>query len=101
MQFNEIQVYFNNPKRPREAASNETHQKDADKYAAKPTDLDAVFDLQHLTTTIHPCFEVHLVRTVQFTCSLIFDIGICFDRVMGAAHTPLGWGGFSLWNSHR
>ena len=54
--------------------------------------LDAVFNLQHLTTTIHPCFQVHLVGTVQFASCLIFDIGVSFDRVMGAAHTPLGWG---------
>ena len=61
---------------------------------------EPVFDLKNLLTTIHTCFKVNVMWTMQFASYLVFDIGITLKRVMGPAHVPLGFANFTLWNSH-
>ena len=63
-------------------------------------ELEAVFDLKDLLTTIHPCFQVDVMRAMQLTCCLVFDISITRNGVMCAAHVSLGFGDFGLWNGH-
>ena len=63
-------------------------------------ELEAVFDLEDLLATIHPCFQVDVVRAMQLTCCLVFDISITRNGVMCAAHVTLGFGDFGLWNGH-
>ena len=63
-------------------------------------ELEAVFDLEDLLATIHPCFQVDVMRAMQLTCCLVFDISITRDGVMCAAHVTLGFGDFGLWNGH-
>ena len=62
--------------------------------------LETFLDLHDLTATIHAGLQVDVMRTMQLTCCLVFDIGIILERIMGAAHIALGACDFGLWNSH-
>jgi hypothetical protein len=62
--------------------------------------LDALFDFQDLLATIHPGFEVYMMRAMQFTCDFIFNICIRRQCVMRPPHIALGLSDLTLWNSH-
>ena len=62
--------------------------------------LNALFDFQDLLATIHTGFKVNMMRAMQFTCDLVFNIGVRRQRVMRTPHVALGLGDFTLWNSH-
>ena len=62
--------------------------------------LDALFDFQDLLATIHTGFKINMMRTMQFTCDLVFNIGIRGQCVMRSPHIPLRLGNLTLWNSH-
>jgi len=51
--------------------------------------LEAVLYFQDLLATIHPCFQVDMMRAMQFACCLVFDIGIAGQSVMRTAHIAL------------
>ena len=63
-------------------------------------ELDALFDFQDLLATIHTGFEINMMRTMQFTCDLVFNIGIRGQCVMRPSHITLRLGDLTLWNSH-
>ena len=51
--------------------------------------LDPLFNFQNLTTTVHPCFDVHMVRAMKFASCLVFNISVRLNRIMSATHTAL------------
>ena len=53
------------------------------------TALNAIFDLQNLLAAIHPGFKIDVMRAMQFTRDLVFDVSICSEGVMSAAHVTL------------
>jgi hypothetical protein len=62
--------------------------------------LNALFDFQDLLATIHTGFKINMMRAMQFTCDLVFNIGIRGQCVMRSPHIPLRLGNLTLWNSH-
>ena len=63
--------------------------------------LEALLDLHDLTAAIHTGLQIDMVRTVQFTCGLVLDIGVALEGVVRAAHVALRARDFGLWNGHR
>jgi hypothetical protein len=62
--------------------------------------LDALFDFQDLLATIHTGFQVDMMRTMQLTGDLVFNIGISRQCVMRPPHITLGLSDLTFWNSH-
>ena len=62
--------------------------------------LDALFNFQDLLAAIHTGFKINMMRAVQFTCDLVFNIGIRGQCVMRSPHITLRLGNLTLWNSH-
>ena len=62
--------------------------------------LDTLSDFQDLLATIHTGFQVDMMRTMQFTCNLVLNIGIRRQCVMRPPHITLGLGDLTLRNSH-
>jgi hypothetical protein len=62
--------------------------------------LDTLFNLQDLLATIHTSFKIDMMRAMQFTGDLVFNVGIRRQCVMRTPHVALGLGDLTLWNSH-
>lgn len=93
-------------KTTRDAANSKGRRSNYASPALKPVyllnryDLEVALGLENLLALVHAGLQVDVVRTVQFTGLLVFNIGCARYLVTGTAHAALGRRGFSLWNSH-
>jgi uncharacterized OsmC-like protein len=69
-------------------AQNKTPAKQAGvKYSTDSTPSLVFRRLENLTSAIHTCFQVNVVRAAKFTRILVFDKRVAFEAVMRTAHS--------------